>query len=519
MRFIPVAALVVMALGASRAAHAQLTDPIPRPITTQALRVEIKDVVRMPDTRGLRPSNEDVAPNARARLNFIRELPDGRRFVNDLRGLLYVLDKTNQPSIYLDLSAAFPLGYYRNLAAGFVTFEFHPEFATNGLFYTSHGERANGNPGTPHFIPPGFTTADLTYHTVITEWQATSPSANVFTGARRELLRVGHVVNNYFHPLGELRFNPTSKPGAADYGLLYVGGGDWGFSNGGGPNAYNFAQTQRTDTLLSAVLRIDPRSPSVSGGTAGIGNYTIPALNRFATDGNPNTFGEIYAYGFRNAHRLSWDLSDGTLFATDIGNAHIEEINIIREGNNYGWMRREGTFENGLHVSGGNGNHVYALPANILDGTVKDGFIYPVAMYDHGEGRAITAGFAYNGRVAALRGKFIFGDIARGRLFAADVAALKAADDGVPSIVASIEEIQLFVRDANGNKTDVSLQQLVDKAAGTTPGRVDLQLGWGLDGELYLMSRQDGMIRTLVPEPGGRTARLDRRSDGRATPQ
>lgn len=501
MRFLPVAVLVLVALGSSGPAHAQLGDPIPAPIPKRGLRVEIKDVVRLPDTRGLRGAGEDSMPAGWARVNFIRELPDGRRFVNDLRGLLYVLDATNRPTVYADLGAAFPLAHYRGLASGFVTFEFHPEFAKNGLFYTIHSERATGNPGTLHFIPPGFATADVTYHAVITEWQAASPSANVFKGARRELLRAGHVVANPFHPLDDLKFNPTARPGAADYGLLYIGSGDWGFSNGGGPKADNPSQAQRTDTLLGAVLRIDPRSPSVSGGTRGIGNYTIPAINRFAADGNASTFGEIYAYGFRNPHRLSWDPSDGTLFVSDIGNSNIEEINIVREGNNHGWMQREGTFQSGYYVSGGNGNQVYPLPASILDGTMKDGFTYPVAMYDHGEGISISAGFVYGGRIPALKGKFVFGDIARGRVFAADVAALKAADDGIPSTVAGIEEIQLFVRDANGNSTDVSLQQLVDRLVGSRP-RVDLQLSQAANGELYLTSRQDGMIRTLVPEQG-----------------
>ena len=499
MRRVPAAVLLLMAFGAGRVAHAQLSDPIPAPITVRGLRVEITEVTRLPDTRGLRGASEDTMPAGWARVNFVRELPDGRRFVNDLRGLLYVLDKADRPTVYADVGAAFPLGYYRGLAAGFVTFEFHPEFAANGLFYTIHTERAAGNPGTPHFIPPGFTRADLTYHTVVTEWKATSPSASEFNGVRRELLRTGQVVARPFHPMDELRFNPTSRPGSADYGLLYIGSGDWGFSNGGGPNADNPSQGQRTDTLLGAVLRIDPRSPSVSSGTPGIGNYTIPAVNKFAADGNSNTFGEIYAYGFRNPHRLSWDLSDGTLFAMDIGNSNIEEINIVREGNNYGWMQREGTFQNGYHVTGGSGDQVYPLPADILDSTTKDGFTYPVAMYDHDEGISITAGFVYRGRIAALQGKFVFGDIARGRVFATDVAALKAADDGIPSTVAAIEQIQLFVRDANGNGTDVSLQQLIDKLMGSR-NRADLQLGEGANGELYLTTRQDGMIRTLVPE-------------------
>ena len=84
--------------------------------------------------------------------------------------------------------------------AVFIGFEFHPEFAENGLFYTVHGEYALDNPATPDFIPPGFTAADVTYHNVITEWRATVPSANTFDGTRRELLRVAHVVDSLTHP-------------------------------------------------------------------------------------------------------------------------------------------------------------------------------------------------------------------------------------------------------------------------------------------------------------------------------
>lgn len=64
-------------------------------------------------------------------------------------------------------------------------------------------------------------------------------------------------------------------------------------------------------------------------------------------------------------------------------------------------------------------------------------------MYDHGEGFSVAAGFTYRGRNPALRGKFVFGDLRSGRLFASDVAELKRADDGVPRTVAAIEEIQL----------------------------------------------------------------------------
>ena len=227
--------------------------------------------------------------------------------------------------------------------SGFIGFVFHPEFATNGLFYTVHVERGPGNPKMPDFIPPGYGLKDVTYHNVITEWHATNPAANTFAGTRRELLRAAHVVANLTHPMGAVEFNPTAKPGDPDYGLLYISGSDLGFSNGGGPNASNPAQTQRLDSIITAILRIDPRSPSVTGGRKGLGDYTIPMANKFAADGGPHVLGEIYAYGFRNAHRLSWD-TDGTMFASDIGMNHIEEINIVRNGENYGWMKREGYF-------------------------------------------------------------------------------------------------------------------------------------------------------------------------------
>ena len=121
-------------------------------------------------------------------------------------------------------------------------------------------------------------------------------------------------------------------------------------------------------------------------------------------------------------------------------------------------------------------------------------------MYDHDEGKAITGGFAYHGRIAALRGKFVFGDIQNGRLFATDLTAMKKADDGIPQTVAPIEEIQLYVRSASGNRVGVSMRELVDQAMGGSISRVDLHISRTRDGELLLTSRQDGMIRMLLPD-------------------
>ena len=133
------------------------------------------------------------------------------------------------------MGEAFPNGIYNRLESGFIGFVFHPEFAQNGLFYTVHSERGPGNPKTPDFIPPGYGPKDVTYHNVITEWHAPNPAADTFAGTRRELFREAHVVANLTHPMGAVEFNPTAKPGDADYGLLYTSGSDHGFSNGGGP--------------------------------------------------------------------------------------------------------------------------------------------------------------------------------------------------------------------------------------------------------------------------------------------
>ncbi len=475
---------------------AQVVDPLPN-IEKRGLTVRIADLVRLPQTRTLRPADQDVTPSGWARVSYVRDLPDGRRFANDSRGFLYLLHGSDAPTIYLNVAEAFPFAVYNRLESGFIAFTFHPDFARNGLLYTVHAERAQGNPAKPDFIPPGYTIADVTYHNIITEWHTATPAAATFQGTHREILREAHVVQNLTHPMGAVEFNPTAKPGSPDYGLLYTSGSDHGFSNGGGPRANNPDQTQRLDSIITAILRIDPRSPSVTHGVKGLGDYTIPMANTFAADGDPKTLGEIYAYGFRNAHRLSWDLTDGTMFASDIGMSNIEEINIVRNGGNYGWMKREGYWDNG-RMHGGTLDQIFALPESILKGREKDGFTYPVAVYDHNDGQAVSGGFTYHGRIPQLKGKFIFGDIQRGRLFASDVAALKKADDGIPETTAPIEEIQLYVRGPNGVRQYVTLRDLIEKTNGASATRADLHLGRSRDGEIFVTSRQDGMIRMLV---------------------
>ena len=91
-------------------------------------------------------------------------------------------------------------------------------------------------------------------------------------------------------------------------------------------------------------------------------------------------------------------------------------------------------------------------------------------------------------------------DVNRGRVFAADIAALKAADDGVPATTAPVEEVQLYYRDAAGKRVYMSFRDLVERTMGIGLPRADLHLSRGGDGELFLTSRQDGMVRMLVPD-------------------
>src|SRR3989442_3236453 len=140
---------------------------------------------------------------------------------------------------------------------------------------------------------------------------------------------------------------------------------------------------------------------------------------------------------------------------------------------------------------------MFALPENILKGREKYAFTYPVAIYDNNDGQAVCGGFTYHGRIPALKGKFVFGDVQRGRIFAADVAAMKKADDGIPETTAPVEEIQLYLRGVGGDRVYVTLRDLIEKTNGASMTRADLHIGRSRDGELFITSRQDGMIRML----------------------
>ena len=103
------------------------SNPIPEPIVKRGIAVEVKDLARLPDTRGLRPADQDVAPDAWARVSYVRDLPDGRRFANDSRGLS-VSDRLEQSAAasMLDVGAIFPLSVYDRLAKRLHRFRLSP---------------------------------------------------------------------------------------------------------------------------------------------------------------------------------------------------------------------------------------------------------------------------------------------------------------------------------------------------------------------------------------------------------
>jgi len=148
----PSLAVAAVLLSTAVTARAQITaNPLPAPIEKKGLAVEVQDVVRLPETRNLRPVDQDVTPTGWARVSFVRDAPDGRRFVNDSRGFLYIVDG-GRTSLYADVAAAFPRSWYARLESGFIGFTFHPDFARNGLWYSVHLENAVGNPARPDFV-------------------------------------------------------------------------------------------------------------------------------------------------------------------------------------------------------------------------------------------------------------------------------------------------------------------------------------------------------------------------------
>ena len=99
----------------SLCAAAVLEAQLPALLEKRGLTVEIQELARLPDTRGVRPPDQDTKPAGWARVSYVRDLPDGRRFVNDSRGYLYLLGADGRTTVYADFAAVFPFANYTRL--------------------------------------------------------------------------------------------------------------------------------------------------------------------------------------------------------------------------------------------------------------------------------------------------------------------------------------------------------------------------------------------------------------------
>jgi hypothetical protein len=295
---------------------------------------------------------------------------------------------------------------------------------------------------------------------VLTEWKTDNPSERKFLGKKREVLRVDMVTSA--HGFQELTFNPLAEIGDIDFGILYLGIGDGAAALRGYPFLCD-----NPSIIWGSVIRIDPL-----GKTSANGKYGIPKDNPFVKD--PSKLGEIWSYGFRNPHRITWDEGgSGKIFVTNIGQHSLEEVNLLKKGANYGWPYREGTF---LFDTGANTEIVYPLPE------ADSGFTYPVIQFDHDEANAISGGFSYSGdKIPLLKGKYIFGDIPLGLLFFSDVSEITEGEQ------AAIYKIGLELDGISTSFGEISKQE-----------RVDLRFGKDSFGELYIFTKSNGKVYKII---------------------
>lgn len=429
-----------------------ITDPIPERIIFDGMVLDLTEIAKFPVT------SEDGNPPL-ARITKLDFQPENHNlFVLDLNGILYKI-KDEHPIPYLDVRKLKQKFIHKpGLATGFGSFAFHPNFQKNGLLYTTHTEP-------PRTLKAEFGYADSiksTVQWVLTEWKVTDHAVDRFAGTSRELFRADMVSG--IHGVQEIAFNPSSQPGEKDYGLLYIGVGDGGCVENGYP-----ALSQSREKIWGTILRIDP-----AGRNSANGKYGIPSSNPFATDQNSKIPGEIYAFGFRNPHRISWTKS-GSMLVCNIGQRHIESVNLVHPGNDYGWPIREGHF---LINPQENIDDIFPLPAD--DSLYR--ITYPVAEFDHDEGAAISGGLEYLGNtLPRLKEKFIFGDIPSGRLFYINTTDIQQGK------LATIKEWRISI---NGKLTT-----LIEACRNN---RVDLHFGRDAEGELYILTKADGKLYKLT---------------------
>jgi uncharacterized repeat protein (TIGR03806 family) len=253
---------------------------------------------------------------------------------------------------------------------GLLGMAFHPNYPTDPRIYLF------------------YTATDTTLGLVdrVSEFRTLDAGQTASLGSEFQLLNVDDPEDN--HNGGNIAFGPD--------GSLYIGIGDGG---GGGDGHGSIGNGQRLTTLLGKMLRINVP-------TAGA-PYTIPASNPFAT--NARCTGgtgaancpEIFAYGFRNPWRWSFDRGSGQLWLNDVGQSALEEVDLVTLGGNYGWRCFEGT--NNFNGTCGP-NAASSIP--------------PVAQYGRTLGFSTTGGYVYRGTaIPFLVGRYVFADFGTGNIW------------------------------------------------------------------------------------------------------
>jgi len=316
-----------------------------------------------------------------------------RWYVVEQSGTVRVFD--NDPnvatsSVFVDLTARVDDGPSE---AGLLGMAFHPDFASNGFVFLSYTR----NLGTLESVVARYTVSG----------SVLDASSEVI------LLTVAQPFGN--HNGGHIAFGPD--------GFLYIGLGDGG---GAGDPEEN---GQDTTTLLGSLLRIDVDQAAP---------YAIPPGNPFA--GNTECVGgvglqpcpEIYAWGFRNPWRWSFDRQTGDLWVGDVGQNLWEEVDRVEAGLNYGWDEREGA-------------HCFEPPADCSTASVD-----PITEYGHDSGDgSITGGHVYRGTAfTALQGFYVFGDFISGRI--RSVAATSVQGTLPDLLLDSPHNISSFAEGADG---------------------------------------------------------------------
>ena len=515
---------------------------------------EIEDYVAMPITGklvGAATANEA----ALSRVNAIREETGGshRWFLPIVSGPIYIFDKkTKAFATYLDFNGFgdnrgmfkkfYTLSGYGNGISGLAL---DPDYARNGKFYTTHMEdpavEATGVPQNTMF--PNLKTSDYTttapittpgpvmHQGVLIEWTDTDPSNNTFEGTAREVFRVW--LNTRIHQLGDIIFNPTARPGDAEWRVLYVHVGDGG--SGESKNVEIRPNPQRLDTIVGKILRIipDPNEHQKTSTVSENGRYRIPNDNPFVKTAGARK--EIFAYGLRNPHRLTFavdpaNAANNRLVASICGLNTWEMISIIHKGANYGFPLREGNEAVTLD------NATTALPADdrlpvLVNATTTAGTVvptYPVIIWPHDMrgGDCAGSGLLYNGKsLPELRGKFVYNDITTGRIWYSEYKDMLAADDGNPKTMATRHEVKIRWDDPHdtpdaGKKLYDTMFPVVRatylQRGGTAESmngrgrisgehRADVRLAADAAGELYIYSKSDGMIRRVIAATPGQT--------------